>query len=365
MRILALVTEAFGAMGGIAEYNRQLLKVLAGADGIDEIIVLPRKGNPCPDRSYPKLNILAPHANRIDFAAAALKTAVLRKPFGLIFCGHVYMAPLAQLISAVTGAPVWIQAHGIDAWTPLSRLHRQAIEAAALVTSSSRHTRNRLFEWTDLDPIRAKILPCTVDPRFTPGSKPSHLIERHGLKGRRVLLSVSRLDATERYKGQDRVIEVMPRILDHAPDAVYLIIGDGDDRPRLEALAASEGVADRVQFLGRIRDEDLPDYMRLADVYVMPSTSEGFGIVFLEAMASGAHVIGGNRDGSLDPLKDGAAGTAVDPEDLDAIASAICGALDHPSSAPEQAATFSFTRFGDHVTGLLHTLSRPHAGSFS
>lgn len=363
MRILALVTEAFGAMGGIAEYNRQLLKVLAGADGVEEVVVLPRTGKPCPDRPYPKLNVLAPHANRIDFATAALKTAVLRRPFDLIFCGHVYMAPLAHLVSAAIGAPVWIQAHGIDAWTPLSRLHRQAIEAAALVTSSSRYTRSRLFEWTDLDPIRAKILPCTVDPRFTTGYKPQRLVERHGLKGRRVLLTVSRLDATERYKGQDRVIKVLSRILNYAPDAVYLIIGDGDDRPRLEALAVSAGVAANVFFLGRVSDEELPNYMRLADVYVMPSTSEGFGIVFLEAMASGAHVIGGNRDGSLDPLKDGSAGSAIDPEDLNAIASAVCDALDRPSAAPHHAATFSLTCFSDHVTGLLQTLSRPHRSS--
>lgn len=362
MRILALVTEAFGAMGGIAEYNRQLLKVMAGTEGIEEVLVLPRRGAPCPDRPFAKLSVLAPHANRIDFAVAAVKTAVMERPFGLIFCGHIYMAPLAHLIARATGAPLWIQAHGIDAWTPLSPLHRRAIETATLVTSVSRHTRTRLFEWTDLDPIRAKILPCTVDPRFSVGPKPDYLIKRHGLKDRRVLLTVSRLDATERYKGQDRVIEVMPQILDHAPDAVYLVIGEGDERPRLEALAVRAGVADNVHFLGSISNEELPDYMRLADVYVMPSTAEGFGIVFLEAMASGARVIGGNRDGSLDPLRDGVAGSAVDPEDPDAIKSAICTALDQPGGSLDAAAIFSLDHFADHVTGLLRTLSLPHAG---
>ncbi len=360
MRILALVTEAFGAVGGIAEYNRQLLKVMAGAEGVDDVVVLPRRGDPRPERSYPKLNMLAPHANRIDFAASALKTAVRERPFSLIFCGHIYMSPLAHLVSSATGAPFWIQAHGIDAWTPLSSLHRQAVEAAALVTASSRYTRRRLLEWTDLDPIRAKVLSCTVDPRFTPGPKPDTLVERHNLKNRRVLLTVSRLDATERYKGQDRVIRVMPQILAHAPDAIYLIIGDGDDRPRLEALAAETGVADKVLFLGRVQNGELPDYMRLADVYVMPSTAEGFGIVFLEAMASGARVIGGNHDGSMDPLKDGTAGSAIDPEDPDAIKAAVCAALDRPSGDPSHAATFSLTRFADHVTGLLRTLPQSH-----
>ena len=70
-------------------------------------------------------------------------------------------------------------------------------------------------------------------------------------------------------------------------------------------LPQNIGVAEKVRFAGRVTPEELPDHFRLADVFVMPSTGEGFGIVFLEAMASGIHVIGGNQDGSLDPLADG------------------------------------------------------------
>ena len=110
------------------------------------------------------------------------------------------------------------------------------------------------------------------------------------------------------------MIRALPRILADHPETIYLIVGDGDDRPRLEALSAEIGVADKVRFVGSARAEELPDYFRLADVFVMPSTGEGFGIAFLEAMASGIPVIGGNQDGSLDPLGDGTLGIAVDPE---------------------------------------------------
>ena len=98
------------------------------------------------------------------------------------------------------------------------------------------------------------------------------------------------------------------------------------------------GVAENVQFTGLVPAEELPDYFRLADVFVMPSTGEGFGIVFLEAMASGVRVIGGNRDGSVDALADGELGGAVDPDNEQELISAICAALStsKPQSSKRQ-----------------------------
>src|SRR5207247_1514684 len=119
-------------------------------------------------------------------------------------------------------------------------------------------------------------------------------------------------------------------LLQH-PETIYLIVGDGDDRQRLEALASEFAVQDKVRFAGPVADEELADYYRLADVLVMPSTGEGFGIVFLEAMACAINVIGGNQDGSIDPLVDGAVGSAIDPEDSDELVSAISAALRRPA----------------------------------
>ena len=118
-------------------------------------------------------------------------------------------------------------------------------------------------------------------------------------------------------------------------------MGDGDDRARLEVLATEVGVRDRVHFAGLIDPADLPRHYCLADVFVMPSTGEGFGIAFLEAMASGVRVVGGDRDGSCDPLADGMLGTTIDPENEDELAAAICAAL--LSSRTE---TPDYTRFG-------------------
>ena len=227
------------------------------------------------------------------------------------------------------------------------------METAALVTSVSRYTRRRLLEWVGIDPARVKVLPNTVDPRFQPGPKPGYLLDRYAARGRKVLMTVSRLASSERYKGHDRVIRSVPRVLLEHPETIYIIVGDGDDRPRLEALAAEFGVAEKVRFAGRVAPEELPDHFRLADVLVMPSTGEGFGIVFLEAMASGIHVIGGNQDGSLDPLADGVLGRAVDPDNQEELASAICTALSTAPANVDRASRFNVQAFTEHLQALV------------
>ena len=228
------------------------------------------------------------------------------------------------------------------------------MESARIVTAVSRYTRRRLLQWVGIDPARVKVLPNTVNPQFQPGPKPAYLLDRHAAGGKKVLLTVSRLASPERYKGHDRVIRTLPRVLLHHPDTIYLIVGDGDDRPRLESLAVECGVAKNVQFAGLVPPEELPDYFRLADVFVMPSTGEGFGIVFLEAMATGIRVIGGNQDGSRDALCDGALGTLVDPENGEELASAILAALDDPARTGDRTSRFKPDLFTDHLNALLN-----------
>jgi phosphatidylinositol alpha-1,6-mannosyltransferase len=269
------------------------------------------------------------------------------------------MAPVAAALATFLRAPLWIQVHGIEAWQERSVLHRRAIETAALITSVSRYTRRRLLEWVRIDPARVKVLPNTVGPQFKPGPKPGYLIERHSLRGKKVLMSVSRLASSERYKGNDRVIRALPSVLTSHPEALYLVVGDGDDRPRLEALAADLGLTERVRFVGLVNSEELPDYLRLADVFVMPSTGEGFGIVFLEAIASGIPVIGGNSDGSLDALADGVLGSPIDPEKNGDLVSAINAALCNAPVEANRSKRFDIQFFTEHLGALLkHKLLR-------
>jgi phosphatidylinositol alpha-1,6-mannosyltransferase len=290
--------------------------------------------------------------SRHAYSLAALWTAITHRPVDFVFCGHLRMAPLAAVICRVLNVPLWLQIHGVDVWHEFSALQHRAVESATLVTSVSRHTRRRLLHWAGIDPARVKVLPNTVKSQYQPGPKPGHLLERHAVGGKKVLLTVSRLSSLERYKGHDRVIRTLPRVLKQRPDTIYLIVGDGDDRPRLESLTVECGVRENVQFAGLVPEEELPDYFRLADVFVMPSAAEGFGIVFLEAMATGIRVIGGSRDGSRDALCDGALGTLVDPGNGEELASAIIAALDDPTRTGDRTTRFKPDLFKEYLDAL-------------
>jgi phosphatidylinositol alpha-1,6-mannosyltransferase len=348
MRILALVTDAFGGRGGIAQANRDLLEALGEEH---DVTVLPRRGAAAAG-PHGVRQLDAPGFGRAGYARAAAGLVSRRPAFDLIFCGHFYMATLAWALSRVSGTRYWLHLHGIEAWPP--RRFGSAVSArASLVTAISRYTRRRFLAWTDLDPWRVKVLPDTVDPRFAPGEKPAALAERWGLSGKKVVLTVGRLSASERYKGHDRILSLLPRLLDRHPGLCYLIAGEGGDRPRLEALASSAGLSEHVVFSGAVEDAEMPQLYRLADVFVMPSTGEGFGIAFLEAAASGVPVIGGNADGSVDALREGRLGTLVDPARPEELFAALDGALAGAPGRPAEAARFAKARLSAHLSALL------------
>jgi phosphatidyl-myo-inositol dimannoside synthase len=139
-------------------------------------------------------------------------------------------------------------------------------------------------------------------------------------------LTVGRMDSTERYKGHDRVIAALPEFVSQGHDVYYLIVGEGDDRPRLEAMAVEAGVQQRVLFLGGVDSQTLSAIYRCADLFVMASTGEGFGVAFLEAMASGTPAIGLDVGGAPDALGDGELGLVVREDEItEVIATLLTG----------------------------------------
>jgi phosphatidylinositol alpha-1,6-mannosyltransferase len=339
--VLALVTDAFGGRGGIAQYNRDFLRALARIDIISNITVLPRYVRD-PPVVRAGIRQAPPRARRLDYTIGALLTA-MRQQTDIVFCGHLHMAPLAWLIARLKGAKLVLQMHGVEAWSRPSRLRRAATEAADLVLCVSRYTRACVVGWAAVTPERTVVVPDTVADRFTPGGSRG-LRAALRIEDKCVLLTVARMDSRERGKGHDRVIAAVSTLVGKGYDVVYLVAGEGDDRPRLEALARQAGVTERVRFLGALGARCLVEAYRAADLFVMPSTQEGFGIAFLEAMASGTPVLGLNVGGGRDALADGELGTAVSEEDD--LAAAIARFLAAPRPDPENLSQAVRSRFG-------------------
>jgi phosphatidylinositol alpha-1,6-mannosyltransferase len=310
--MLALVTDAYRGRGGIAQYNRDFFGALAEA-GLSSITVLPRQA---PDSSGMPETIkqLPARPGRIAYSVAALRTALFRT-VDVVFCGHLFMAPLAALIARLKGAKLIIQAHGIEAWPRPSRIQRMATERADLVLCVSRYTRAAVLSWAAIAPDRVLVVPNTVREVFTPADGSAQRAAL-GIEGKRVLLTVGRMDSRECYKGHDRVIAAIPDLVAKGHDICYMVVGEGDDRARLEALARDAGVSGRVRFLGAVGLPSLVEMYRAADLFVMPSTGEGFGVAFLEAMASGTPALGLETAGAKDALADGELGTATSEAEL-------------------------------------------------
>jgi phosphatidylinositol alpha-1,6-mannosyltransferase len=340
--MLALVTDAFGGRGGIAQYNRDFLSALVLSGTISSIAVLPRN---VPDPVSLLVGIAqAPaRSDRVAYSLGAIWSALFTR-FDVIFCGHIYMVTLAALLSMLKGAKSVVQAHGIEVWHKPSGLRRAALERADLVLCVSRSTRAAILNWAAIAPERVVVLPNTVGDSFRPGA--ANKRKELDLEDRLVLLTVGRIDSRERYKGHDSVVALLPSLVANGLDVVYLVVGEGDDRPRLEAIVRETGLDSRVRFLGAIALEDLAAIYRSADLFVMPSTSEGFGIAFLEAMASGIAAIGFNVAGARDALADGELGIVTTPSDLSASLRRI---LESPKPDPWRLANAVRARFGRNV----------------
>ncbi len=175
------------------------------------------------------------------------------------------------------------------------------------------------MSYRSLPEEKIAILHNTIDPYFlapTNFSKPEYLKKRYSIhNGEKIIYTFTRMSSLEQYKGYDKVLEVLPALKKTYPGIKYIIGGkaDANEKRRMQTLIEKNNLANDVILAGFIADNEVSDHFQLADVFVMPSSKEGFGIVFLEAMACGIPVLGGNLDGTVDALQNGKLGVLVNP----------------------------------------------------
>jgi glycosyltransferase involved in cell wall biosynthesis len=300
----------------------------------------------------------------VAFAAQLIGWGIWKRP-KLIIVGHINFTIAAYLLKRLTNIPYWTTAYGIEAWDINNPLLQTALHHADLILAISSYTRDRLIKEQNLDPNKIVILPCQFEPsRFQPAPKPTYLLEKYGLKREQpVILTVARLAEVERYKGYDQILQALPQIRQQIPDIHYIIVGKGNDETRIKQLITQLGLQDCVTLAGFIPDKQLCDYYNLCDVFAMPSKKEGFGIVYLEALACGKPVLGGNQDGAVDALCHGKLGALVNPDNVDEIARTIIqilqGTYPHPlmyqpeSLRQQVIDTFGLEQFQKTLAGYL------------
>jgi glycosyltransferase involved in cell wall biosynthesis len=325
MKVTALLTDAFGGSGGISVFNRDILTALSTHRDIDEVLAFPRTASTRQEEIPDPINYrYDAAAGQLSFLRAIFDELPSVRKSGLIYCAHINLTPLALGLGKTLGVPLLCALYGIEAWQPTRRhFVDRCIGKIGHFYSISRYTKHRFTEWTGIDEERVSLLPNAI-----------HL-------------------SKERAKGFDEVIDAFPHIKAHVPDICYVIAGDGEYRSALEDKIRAKGLQDDVIFTGYVDESQKASLYRLADVYVMPSRGEGFGFVFLEAMACGTPVVASSADGGRDAVQDGKLGQLVDPNDLQGIVDAVLAALDKSKSVPEGLDFFSFEAFTDRTHTLV------------
>lgn len=228
-----------------------------------------------------------------------------------------------RMISYIHGEEITVESrHG-----SFGRHRQRYLKHADAVIAVSDFTRNALIKTMNVSKDKITLIQNGVNTeRFSPGPRPQELIDRHGIAGKRVILSVGRVVPR---KGMDAMVRAMPAIVASVPDAHFIVVGEGDYLPTVKVLANECGVSDHVTFAGRVGDDELIQYYRLCEVFAMPNRempdgdTEGFGLVFLEANACGKPVVGGNAGGAVEAVRDGENGLLVDGWSVDSIEKAI------------------------------------------
>ncbi len=327
--VLLLLPGAFSGVGGIEMFNRQFIRAFLELGTEQEFavrtLVMNDLTSDVDDRYIPRGASAPTGFSRHTwlFAQAALWNAFREGPDLVVF-GHVHFSPLAPLVRFLSPrSRHWHLVHGIEVWHPLPASARRGLALADKVLSVSDYSRNELVKNGGVARERIGLLPCALDPvwqaQYTPRmedvARPPMALPRP--------LTVARLSSSDRYKGIDAVIHAMPEILREVPGVVYEVAGDGDDRPRLEALARTLGVSDHVRFRGRLWPDELAAAYEECSFFIMPSSREGFGIVFLEAALFGKPSIGGKQGGTPEVVEDGVTGALVDREDVSGLARSV------------------------------------------
>jgi phosphatidyl-myo-inositol dimannoside synthase len=366
-RILFLTLKVFSSTGGIEKVCRiagKALNELAIETNCRvKIHSMYDKGSEANDKYFPSDLFTGFGEKKGAFVLKSIASGIKSKIVILSHINLLFVGFVIKIFSPRTR--IVLIAHGIEVWQALPWWKRKMLRQYNKIVAVSNYTKEKMQEYNDLDIGQISVLSNCLDP-FLPSPDERNILQlkkKYAIcENDKVLLTLTRLSLKERYKGYDKVLEAIQGLGDEFSDLKYLIVGgyDNDSKKLLDEHVDQLDLKAQVIITGFIPDEELADHYKLADLYIMPSIKEGFGIVFIEAMYYGLPVIAGNKDGSVDALANGELGLLVDPNDLAEIIRGIKKVLENGKAYQPDAgklmANFSYESYKSNLLRILNEL---------
>lgn len=362
-KILFLVLTAFSSTGGIEKFNRAFINaILQLQQTLNFTALFAGMYDEQVDEQYvPAKQFRTYSGNRFTFVVQSFFRSFVTDE---LIIGHINLAVIGVWYKFLRpNKKLTVICHGIEVFEPVSGLKKKLLQKADRILAVSSFTRQKLIDVQQVQQEKIIVFPNTIDPHFQLPAhfiKPAYLQQRYGIhENEKVIFTLTRLNSEEGYKGYDKLISILPQLLQEGLQVKYILAGKADatEAKRMQELISTLQLEQHVLMPGFIADAEINDHYLLSDVFVMPSKGEGFGIVFLEAMACGLPVIAGNKDGSTEALQFGALGTLIDPDDQEQLRAAIKNVLQQKkeSSVLQQKMLnyFSFEKYRERLQELL------------
>lgn len=311
-----------------------------------------------------EINFTGGGGSKTRFVSTACALAI-RQP-SVVLALHPHQGPiLAAMKILAPGIRTAVVVHGVDVWSPLPAVRRWSLQSADRVLAPSEYTLSRAMKEQRLPAAKGRKLAWSLGPEFDPRlALSSGCPAPPGFPRGRIILTVGRWEASEAYKGVDHLIAALPILVKVFPDVQLVAVGEGSDLPRLQSLARESGVPENIHFLPFIAHDELPNAYDRCEIFAMPSRGEGFGLVFVEAMARGKPVIGGAHGGTPEIIDDGINGYLVPHGDVAQLVDRLRRLLSNGSLRREMGARafakvqrdFTFARFSSELNVILDEL---------
>ena len=265
--------------------------------------------------------------DKLSFVVNSVNTG---READVIIISHINLLVTGWLIKkANPSAKIILIAHGIEIWGKLNISKKNMLQVCDQIICVSRFTADKIISFHKIANKKISIINNCIDPflpLYVQHFSRASLRKKYAIAADdTVLMTLTRLSARDRYKGYDCVLEALVLLIKNNRKIKYLLAGgySSSEKIFIDALIKEHGLVNNVILTGYIPESDLTTHFLMADIYVMPSTKEGFGIVFIEAMYYGLPVIAGNQDGSTDALLNGKLGLLIEPNNAGAIANAV------------------------------------------